>query len=169
MRLLVLVGLMLVCGVDHISQQLRRAIQRWCLRHDVNRTFQTTDPRAVGGVHAGPAGPHCHQQHCLPQRLHHEEFRSTRRVICTLNEFAQAQQSRVCSTIAVAIVTEMCGPFTHIPAILDEYRTAELNVRTGCLKALSFVFEYVGPQSAYYCDSVVTTLDVALINRDLVH
>jgi splicing factor 3B subunit 1 len=67
----------------------------------------------------------------------------------------QVRQSRVCSTVAITIV---CGPFTCIPVILNEYRTAELNVRTGCLKALSFVFEYVGPQSAYYCYSVVTML-----------
>ncbi|KAI0640816.1 armadillo-type protein [Trametes meyenii] len=53
------------------------------------------------------------------------------------------------STVAITIVAETCGPFTCIPAILNEYRTAELNVRTGCLKALSFVFEYIGPQSAY--------------------
>ena len=59
--------------------------------------------------------------------------------------------------------------FTCLPAILNEYRTAELNVRTGCLKALSFVFEYVGPQSAYYADSVVTMLEDALTDRDLVH
>lgn len=59
--------------------------------------------------------------------------------------------------------------FTCIPAILNEYRTAELNVRTGCLKALTFVFEYVGPQSAYYADSVVTMLEDALTDRDLVH
>ena len=52
---------------------------------------------------------------------------------------------------------------------MAEYRTAELNVRTGCLKALTFVFEYVGPQSAYYCDSVVTMLEDALTDRDLVH
>ncbi|KAJ3728253.1 armadillo-type protein [Lentinula raphanica] len=64
-----------------------------------------------------------------------------------------------------------CPPsaFTCIPAILNEYRTAELNVRTGCLKALLFVFEYVSPQSAYYCDSVVTMLEDALTDRDLVH
>lgn len=72
-------------------------------------------------------------------------------------------------TIDLAIVAETCGPFTCIPAILSEYRTAELNVRTGCLKALSFVFEYVGPQSAFYCDSVVTLLEDALTDRDLVH
>ena len=59
--------------------------------------------------------------------------------------------------------------FTCIPAILNEYRTAELNVRTGCLKALSFVFEYVGPQSAHYADSVVVMLEDALTDRDLVH
>jgi splicing factor 3B subunit 1 len=81
----------------------------------------------------------------------------------------QERQSRVCSTVAIAIVAETCGPFTCIPAILNEYRTAELNVRTGCLKALSFVFEYVGPQSAYYVDSVVTMLEDALTDRDLVH
>lgn len=98
----------------------------------------------------------------------------------------QERQSRVCSTVAIAIVAETCGreyihfdqsPATHcsftaftcIPAILNEYRTAELNVRTGCLKALSFVFEYVGPQSAYYVDSVVTMLEDALTDRDLVH
>lgn len=66
--------------------------------------------------------------------------------------------------------TNYCSPaFTCIPAILNEYRTAELNVRTGCLKALTFVFEYVGPQSAYYADSVVTMLEDALTDRDLVH
>jgi len=102
----------------------------------------------------------------------------------------QERQSRVCSTIAIAVVAETCGreyplfflrppvtnrlyilssAFTCIPAILNEYRTAELNVRTGCLKALSFVFEYVGPQSAYYADSVVTMLEDALTDRDLVH
>lgn len=98
----------------------------------------------------------------------------------------QERQSRVCSTVAIgmyvpilappssnnhsiAIVAETCGPFTCIPAILNEYRTSELNVRTGCLKALSFVFEYVGPQSAFYADSVVTMLEDALTDRDLVH
>ncbi|KAJ8583066.1 putative nuclear protein [Rhizopogon salebrosus TDB-379] len=73
----------------------------------------------------------------------------------------QERQSRVCSTVAIAIVAETCGPFTCIPAILNEYRTAELNVRTGCLKALTF--------SAYYCDSVVTMLEDALTDRGLVH
>ncbi len=43
------------------------------------------------------------------------------------------------------------------------------NVRTGCLKALSFVFEYVGAQSVWYTDSVITMLEDALTDRDLVH
>lgn len=75
----------------------------------------------------------------------------------------QERQSRVCSTVAIAIVAETCvsspsgwsrcgacsptsaqqGPFTCIPAILNEYRTPELNVRNGCLKSLSFLFEYM--------------------------
>jgi splicing factor 3B subunit 1 len=35
--------------------------------------------------------------------------------------------------------------------------------------ALTFVFEYILPQSVYYCDSVVTMLEDALTDRDLVH
>ncbi|PWN54183.1 putative splicing factor 3b subunit 1 [Violaceomyces palustris] len=79
------------------------------------------------------------------------------------------RQSRVCSTIAIAIVAETCGPFTTIPAILNEYRTPELNVRNGCLKALSWVFEYIGEMSKDYVYSVIGCLDDALTDRDHVH
>lgn len=81
----------------------------------------------------------------------------------------QERQSRVCSTVAIAIVAETCGPFTTIPAILNEYRTPELNVRNGCLKALSFVFEYIGEMSKDYVYSVVSCLEDALTDRDHVH
>ncbi|GAA6060277.1 hypothetical protein JCM10212_003977 [Sporobolomyces blumeae] len=81
----------------------------------------------------------------------------------------QDRQSRVCSTVAIAIVAETCGPFTCIPAILNEYRTPELNVRNGCLKAMSFLFEYIGEMGKDYIHSVVTCLEDALTDRDQVH
>ncbi|KAK1922157.1 armadillo-type protein [Papiliotrema laurentii] len=81
----------------------------------------------------------------------------------------QERQSRVCSTVAIAIVAETCGPFTCIPAILNEYRTPELNVRNGCLKALAWVFEYVGEMSKDYINSIIGILDDALTDRDHVH
>ena len=81
----------------------------------------------------------------------------------------QERQSPVCSIVAIAIVAETCGPFMCIPAILNEYRTAELNVRTGCLKALSFMFEYLGLQLAYYVDLVMMILEDALTDWGLVH
>lgn len=104
----------------------------------------------------------------------------------------QERQSRVCSTVAIgesgmrmidrtrvadddncipppAIVAETCGPFTCIPAILNEYRTPELNVRNGCLKAMSFMFEYIGEMGKDYIHSVVTCLEDALTDRDQVH
>lgn len=81
----------------------------------------------------------------------------------------QERQSRVCSTVAIAIVAETCGPFTTIPAILNEYRTPELNVRNGCLKALSWVFEYIGEMSKDYVHAVIGCLDDALTDRDHVH
>src|SRR5258708_19920042 len=74
----------------------------------------------------------------------------------------QERQSRVCSTVAIAIVAETCGPFTSIPPILNQYRPPQLNVPTAFLKPLSFVFEYFVPQSAYYLSSSVTMLKYTL-------
>lgn len=81
----------------------------------------------------------------------------------------QERQSRICSTVAIAIVAETCGPFTCLPAILNEYRTPDLNVKHGCLKALSWVFEYIGEMSKDYVYSVITLLDDAFTDRDVVH
>ncbi|CAK9779913.1 ARM repeat-containing protein [Cutaneotrichosporon oleaginosum] len=81
----------------------------------------------------------------------------------------QERQSRVLSTVAIAIVAETCGPFTCIPAILNEYRTPELNVRNGCLKALAYVFQYVGEMSKDYIHSVIGLLEDSLTDRDHVH
>jgi len=94
----------------------------------------------------------------------------------------QERQSRVCSTVAIAIVAETTGPFTCIPAILagpsaptwpaltsPEYRTPDLNVRNGCLKALAFLFEYVGEMAKDYVYAVTTMIEDALTDRDAVH
>ncbi|OAX34582.1 hypothetical protein K503DRAFT_434224 [Rhizopogon vinicolor AM-OR11-026] len=89
--------------------------------------------------------------------------------ILLINLQVQERQSRVCSTVAIAIVAETCGSFTCIPAILNQYWTTGLNVRTGCLKALIFIFEYIGPQSVYHRDSAVTKIEDALTDCDLVH
>ena len=81
----------------------------------------------------------------------------------------QERQSRVCSTIAIAIVAETCGPFTCLPAVLNEYRTPDINVRHGCLKALGFMFEYIGEMSRDYVYSIVGLVDDAMMDRDYVH
>ncbi len=46
----------------------------------------------------------------------------------------QERQNRVCTTVAIAIVAESCQPFTVLPALMNEYRTPELNVQNGVLK-----------------------------------
>lgn len=82
----------------------------------------------------------------------------------------QERQSRVCSVVAIAVVAEACGPFSVIPFLLVDYKTPELNVQTGVLKALSFLFEYIGSASAKnYVYPVVELLEDALTDRDLVH
>jgi len=92
-------------------------------------------------------------------------------VLATLlnNLKVQERQNRVCTTVAVAIVAETCSPFTVLPALMNEYRVPELNVQNGVLKALSFLFEYIGEMGKDYCYAVTPLLEDALMDRDLVH
>lgn len=79
------------------------------------------------------------------------------------------RQNRVCTTVAIAIVAETCSPFTVLPALMNEYRVQDLNVQNGVLKALSFLFEYIGEMGKDYVYAVTSLLEDALIDRDLVH
>jgi len=81
----------------------------------------------------------------------------------------QERQNRVCTTVAIAIVAETCSPFTVLPALMNEYRVPELNVQNGVLKALSFMFEYIGEMGKDYIYAVTPLLEDALMDRDLVH
>jgi splicing factor 3B subunit 1 len=92
-------------------------------------------------------------------------------VLATLlnNLKVQERQNRVCTTVAIAIVAETCQPFTVLPALMNEYRVPELNVQNGVLKALSFLFEYIGEMGKDYCYAVTPLLEDALMDRDLVH
>ena len=45
----------------------------------------------------------------------------------------------------------------------------ELNVQNGVLKALSFMFEYIGEMAKDYVYAVTPLLEDALIDRDAVH
>ena len=55
--------------------------------------------------------------------------------------------------VAIAIVAETCSPFTVLPGLLNEYRIPELNVQNGVLKALAFMFEYIGEMGKDYVTS----------------
>lgn len=92
-------------------------------------------------------------------------------VLVTLlnNLRVQERQNRVCTTVAIAIVAETCSPFTVLPALMNEYRVPELNVQNGVLKALSFLFEYIGEMGKDYIYAVTPLLEDALMDRDLVH
>lgn len=92
-------------------------------------------------------------------------------VLVTLlnNLKVQERQNRVCTTVAIAIVAESCAPFTVLPALMNEYRVPELNVQNGVLKALSFMFEYIGEMGKDYVYAVTPLLEDALEDRDLVH
>jgi splicing factor 3B subunit 1 len=92
-------------------------------------------------------------------------------VLVTLlnNLKVQERTLRICTTVAIAIVAECCGPFTVIPALMNEYRVQDLNVQNGVLKSFAFMFEYVGEMAKDYIYSVVGLIEDALLDRDLVH
>ncbi|KAL3944091.1 MAG: hypothetical protein SGBAC_001822 [Bacillariaceae sp.] len=81
----------------------------------------------------------------------------------------QDRQMRVCTTVAMAIVAETCGPFTVLPALMNEYRVPEINIQNGVLKAMSFMFQYIGDMGKDYVYAVTPMLEDALIDRDPVH
>jgi splicing factor 3B subunit 1 len=81
----------------------------------------------------------------------------------------QERQMRVCTTVAIAIVAETCSPFTVLPALMNEYRIPDLNVQNGVLKALSFMFEYIGEMGKDYIYSVCSLLEDSLMDRDIIH
>jgi len=81
----------------------------------------------------------------------------------------QERQMRVCTTVAIAIVAETCSPFTILPGLMNEYRIPDSNIQNGVLKALSFMFEYIGDMGKDYLYAVSPLLVDALIDRDNVH
>ena len=81
----------------------------------------------------------------------------------------QERQMRVCTTVAIAIVAETCSPFTVLPALMNEYRVPDLNVQNGVLKALSFMFEYIGEMGKDYIYAVAPLLEDSLMDRDMIH
>ncbi len=81
----------------------------------------------------------------------------------------QERQLRICTTVAIAIVADICGPFTVVPALMNEYRVQDLNVQNGVLKSVCFMFEYVGEVTRDYIYAVVPLIEDALLDRDLVH
>lgn len=92
-------------------------------------------------------------------------------VLATLlnNLRVQERQSRVCTAVAIGIVAETCAPFTVLPALMNEYRVPELNVQNGVLKALAFLFEYIGEMAKDYVYAITPLVEDALIDRDQVH
>ena len=79
------------------------------------------------------------------------------------------RQMKIGTTVAIAIVADSCGPFTVLPALMNEYRAPSQNIQNGVLKALSFMFEYIGEGCKDYVWPVTSLLENALIDRDLVH
>ena len=90
-------------------------------------------------------------------------------VVLLDNLKVQERQLRVCTAVAIGIVAKECGPFTVLPAMMNEYKTPDTNVQNGILKAMTFMFEYIGPISQDYTYVTVPLLEDALIDRDLVH
>lgn len=92
-------------------------------------------------------------------------------VLVTLlnNLRVQERQLRVCTAVAIGIVADVCLPFSVLPALMNEYRYPDKNVQNGVLKAIGFMFEYIGDVGSDYIYAITPLLLDALTDRDLVH
>ncbi|QLQ77818.1 hypothetical protein HG537_0A00650 [Torulaspora globosa] len=91
-------------------------------------------------------------------------------LVALLNNLkVQERQLRVCSAIAIGIVAKSCGPYITLPALMNEYKTPETNVQNGVLKAMAFMFEYIGDMAQDYIYLIAPLIEDALTDRDLVH
>jgi hypothetical protein len=57
----------------------------------------------------------------------------------------------------------------RVVSVVVPVQVPELNVQNGVLKALSFLFEYIGEMGKDYIYAVTPLLEDALMDRDLVH
>lgn len=90
-------------------------------------------------------------------------------VVLLNNLKVQERQSRVSTAVAIGKVAETCGPYTVLPALMNEYKTPETNIQNGILKAMTFMFEYIGSISQDYVYMITPLIEDALTDRDLVH
>lgn len=92
-------------------------------------------------------------------------------VLVTLlnNLRVQERQLRVCTAVAIGIVADVCLPYSVLPALMNEYRYPDKNVQNGVLKAIGFMFEYIGELGSDYIYATTPLLLDALTDRDLVH
>ena len=66
-------------------------------------------------------------------------------------------------------MAETCAPFEVLQALMNEYSVLELNIQNGVLKAMGFMFEYIGEMGKDYIYVVTSLLKDALTDRDAVH
>ena len=69
---------------------------------------------------------------------------------------------RLSTTIALAVVAERCQPYLVLPFLMNEYRTPDPLTQHGVLKALGFLWEYLGARATGYAPALVPLLCHAL-------
>jgi splicing factor 3B subunit 1 len=79
---------------------------------------------------------------------------------------------RICTEVALAVVAKRCRAFVVVPFLINEFRLAqstELAEKTqhAVLKALRFLFEYLGTEAARYAYSVLPLLEWSLTEKSL--
>ena len=91
-------------------------------------------------------------------------------IVMLLNNLkVQERQLRISTAVAIGIIAENCKPFTILPILMNEFRYPDKNVQNGVLKALSFMFEYIGEMGSDYIYAITPLLLDSLTDRDLVH
>lgn len=76
---------------------------------------------------------------------------------------------KMCTTLAIAVISQKCGAFTTLPALMNEYRVPMVSLQTTILKTISFMINYIGSDSKDYTYAISSILEHALQSQNVSH
>ncbi|EPY27980.1 splicing factor 3B subunit 1 [Angomonas deanei] len=102
-----------------------------------------------------------------------ESIRPFAIILELVDNFRQDKRKvRVCTAIALASIAKACGPFTVLPYLLNEYKLSEgeqvaVIIQHSVLKAIRYIFEFIGAVGKEYVYPLLPLLERALTENSI--
>ena len=104
-----------------------------------------------------------------------EKIGPLRIVLQLIDNFRQEDRKiRICTGVAIGVIALKCRPFMVVPFLINEYRACEGQqvaqiVQHSILKAIRYMFEYIGPAGREYLFPLIPLFQRAITETELQH